>query len=357
MGSIYKEMNMKNKWMACLAFAAVIYTCSAGVVFAGTGGGSGISENGMNQALLERGYTKDTVQALSDSDRRELYNVVRKGGRVEISTIAKEIDNLSEMENILKKSRKELKKMGCTDAEITREKKAVRKICRSSRKTLKGKYKLDDTEIRFIKELDASVLGALKSADERDEKEIRQPVQASGSIASTQMKYTQAVADKSRKKPDYHVVLSYKLRYPFQLGLFSDKIAAAWGGGLNTSKEKGRASYSLTNGTRGGWKKSKIKYRKMSVNAVPNRGIKFAFPQAFGKGANVYKTKSGSASFNLYQHGKKRKDTKIVSYYCHRSVKMGNSGISITAGGAGVNLCPGKAWSKTKQRRTTISYS
>ena len=103
---------MKNKWMACLAFAAVIYTCSAGVVFAGTGGGSGISENGMNQALLERGYTKDTVQALSDSDRRELYNVVRKGGRVEISTIAKEIDNLSEMENILKKSRKELKKMG-----------------------------------------------------------------------------------------------------------------------------------------------------------------------------------------------------------------------------------------------------
>ena len=343
-----------NKWMAGLACAAVIYACSAGVVFAGSGAAGGMSEAGMNQTLIGHGYAKDTVQALSDGDRRELCSAVRKGGRLEISTTAKEIDNLSEMESVLKKSRKELKRMGCTDAEITREKKAVKKICRSSRRTLKEKYGLDDTEIRLIRAVDASARAARKGADE---KEIRQPVRASGSIASTQMKYTQAVASKSRKKPDYHVVLSYKLVYPFQLGLFSDKIAAAWGGGLNTSKEKGGTAYSLTNGTRGGWKKSKIKHRKMSVSVVPNRGIKFTFPQAFGKGEKVYKTKSGSASFNLYQHGKKRKDTKIVSYYCHRIVKMGNSGISITAGGAGVSLCPGKAWSKTKQRRTTISYS
>ena len=343
--------NKKNKWMTGLVCAAVIYTLSAGAVFAGTGSAGGTSKAGMNRVLLKKGYTKDTVLALSDSDRRELYNTVRKGGKLEVSTVANEIDNLSEMEDILKRSRKELKKMGCSDADITREKKAVKKICGSSRKTLKEKYKLDNTEIKLIKAIDASAKSGQKSADN---KKISQPVRASGSIGSNQMKYTQAVASKSRNTPNYHVVLSYRLTFPFQLGLFSDKLAAAWGGGLNTRKEKGSASYSLMNSPRPGWKKCKIKSRKMSVSVVPNQGIKFTFPQLIKW---QYKVRSGSASFNLYQKGKKRKDTKLVSYYCHRIISLGSPSISITTSGPGVSLTLGKAWSRTKQRRTTISYS
>lgn len=96
----------------------------------------------------------------------------------------------------------------------------------------------------------------------------------------------------------------------------------------------------------------------MTTDVTPNAGVQFTFPQSYGtcSNGNAAKTKSGFASFTLYQTKKQGYDTTLISNYCHRVVSVQSASISISASGPSVSLSIGGDWDTTTQKQTMLAY-
>lgn len=215
---------------------------------------------------------------------------------------------------------------------------------------LEKKHGLSKTEAKLFRKAVDNGKNNRKS-NQKYGKKLKNYVGASGSITSSEMKYTQTVVDFSvESTPQYLVLLSYEWSFPYLLGIFDDEIVAAWGGGLNTRSETGHAEYFCYSSYL--WHPSYLGDETMEIEVSPNQGIEFSFPQTSGEG----KTKRGIASFTLYQTKERGFDTKLVSQYCHRVFSIQSADISITSTEVGASISITTAWDATAQKRATIGY-
>lgn len=301
--------------------------------------------------LVDNGYSRGEVALLSEEDVTRIYEGIINGNVVDIYTCVIEIDNLAEIEAFYSCSKEELVEMGATEHDIDSTKEQLDQMYFMSDVELEREHGLSKTEAKLFRKAIDNGKSNCKS-NQKYGKELKNYVGASGSITSSEMKYTQSILDFSPAldRPEYLVFLTYDWYKPYFLGVFDDEIVAAWGGGLNTRGETGSAAY-YGYGTFG-WTSYCVGNLAMETVVSPNKGIEFIFPQ----GDRSCKTKSGGAQFRLYQTKEIGYDTTLVSQYCHRvySVKSANITISATDVGASIDITT--AWDTTTQKRTKIGY-
>lgn len=315
----------------------------------------------MIESLVEAGYTDETARALEYEDVKEVYECICNGMIVDVYTCAVENDILSEIEEYLSYEHEELIDMGFTEEEILNVDKKIAEISVLEDLELCEKYNIDKAQVKALRK--AIEKGNQNRNGENGEKKLtKNKVRASGSITSSEMTYTQTVTSTSTTLPSYNVKLSYTWKEVYFLGVFTDKIVVAWGGNLNCDKERGTAKYYTWEDVGGDFGQLKTLY-SMNVEVCPNTGIIFSFPQSVECASwsdGLLKTKSGSATFKLYQTKTRGYDTRLVSTYCHRVISISGADISFTVSssevGGGATLSIGGAWDTSAQKRTTISY-
>ncbi len=311
----------------------------------------------MIDALVEEGYTEETAEALSEEDLEYVYSGIESGDLVDVYTCSMEVDNLAEIEAFYSYSEEELIAMGIDEEAIQETEEQLEEMYNMNNSQLEQEYGLDEVDAKLFRK--AVENGKAANVEERSYgKELENPVSASGSITSSEMSYTQSVTSNSSTLPNYTVKLSYTWKSVYALAVYNDKIVAAWGGNLNSKSYSTTAKYYNWSTVGGSFGSTKVKTKSMTVDVTPNAGVEFTFPQSYGtcSNGNAAKTKTGSASFTLYQTKKQGYDTTLISNYCHRVISVKSASISISASGPSVSLSIGGAWDKTSQKKTTIAY-
>lgn len=143
----------------------------------------------------------------------------------------------------------------------------------------------------------------------------------------------------------------------YNLALFEDKIAVAWGGGLNSKDYSSLIFYydwAEVGGDFGDF------YTRQSANKEETiqAGLELEFPQAVYKDlvSPMPKTKTGYIQFTLYQTQFQGYDTKVISRYCHKVISVGGGSIDISVTGASVSLDIGYGYDTTAQAEKIIGY-
>lgn len=220
---------------------------------------------------------------------------------------------------------------------------------------LEDKYAISKIQIKAMKM--AREKGEAKNnlGEKYCRKPIENQVEASGSLTSSEISFTQSVISNREKTPNYTVNLSFAWEKPYVTRWFEDKIVVAWGGGLTTNSATGVARYSDWKSVDGGW----LKYdhsKKMTADESGSidAGIIFSFPQSDGESTNGSpEAKHGSASVNIYQTKKEGKDTIVISYFAHRRIAIVGGGIDIKAT---PSISFGTAWDTSKKCSAKITY-
>lgn len=322
-----------------------------------------VSLNEMKAVLVESGYTEETADALTDDEVRDVYQAIMDGTMECIDTVCTEVDNIADMEAILSMSDEELISEGADPQAVNGARETVNTVISASDEELEQNYGMKPAEIKAIRELSDDREAIEETGEDPSdagkpecEKEIKNLVTASGTISSSKMSYTQSVANKStKKKPIYNVTLSYGWTLPYFSDLWDDVIVVGWGGNLNSKSEKGSVKYYECNYFSGKWYKYK-KTRNMREEALPSKGYKFSFKQMASLNGCYTQPKKGSASLVVYQTKFKGLDTKLISNYCHRAVKIGSTSIGVSASGPSASISVGTAFDKSPQKSRNIRY-
>lgn len=310
------------------------------------------------ETLIEAGFTKETADALESEERDEIVKELRTDSKlVDIKTSIMETDCLADIENLLSYSDKELLASGATQESINEARADIENLSKMSDKEIMKNYDMTETEVKLLRR--AIIRGKQpKYINPGDIKNINELVTASGSLSSSTLYYTQRVSNKSTKKsPIYKVTCSYSWSRPYYLAIYKDEIAVAWGGALDTKAIKTSAKYYNWKCFGMSWQSS-FSSNTMSKDQTPQAGIEFSFPQSVKSYyyKNRPKTKKGSATVTLYQTKKQGYKTKVVSRYCHRTLRLYGTSISISASGPSASISIGSAWDKSSQKASTISY-
>ena len=276
---------------------------------------------------------------------------------MDVSTCAMEVDTLSEIENYLSCTEEELQDFGLTEEEIDECDEELSEILSMSNKELKQNFSLSNTEVKALRLAEEN---GIENRENNivDNKKISNEVCASGALTSSDIKYTQSVANQSTsKKPKYVVNLSYAWKYVYLYGCFDDKIAVSWGGNLNSMSEVGTAYYNDYNAVKFTWK-DMVSQKRMEEEPKINKGYIFEFPQSYGKCKTNSelsgKSRTGFATCTLYNDRFKNLSTKITSLYCHAVIGWDHSiAIGVPASG---EITIGSSYEKTSKRQTNIQY-
>lgn len=105
---------------------------------------------------------------------------------------------------------------------------------------------------------------------------------------------------------------------------FSNKIAVAWGGGLNVKNIKSNAKYYDVRGIIKYKHKKFYTSRKWSYTETPQTGIVFTTLQSINHGIWGTRMKSGYVKFKLYQTKRKGYETNCVAQYGHKLIGFGS---------------------------------
>ncbi len=340
-------MKLINNILAILMGLALILSSGTITAFANE-----IKSND-NKILIENGFPSEHIDVLSTNQKQELVDELKNNPtNVTITTSILEVDNLVEVENFLKCTDEELVNMGMDLDSVIETRKELNGLNKKSPEQISKEKNVSLAEATYYKK---AIEKGLSGEINQTYKETTNPVTASGSISSSKLSYSQTVTRKSPELPNYSVFLSYTWASPFTVIGFNDEIVVAWGGGLNTKNESGSSRY-YNCGTSWG---SYYETNDMTKKYTPNAGLEFIFPQSvttpqtISNGSRAL-AKTGGASFILYQTKKEGKETKIISHYCHRVIKVGTSiGIS-TSPSLSINI--GSAWDKTNQASNNIEY-
>lgn len=330
---------MKKKILSIFLALAIILSCGNFTVFA---------SEVKNDCIGE----EQTI-SLMENQKEEKEEQLEKSRKVIKTTLSMEIDMLAEIEAFLAYSEDELIAMGATKEKIDRNKEELLYYYTLSVSNLAKKLKINEIEAEMFKR---AIEAGLNSNSKI--KKHKNGVLASGSITASEMKYEQEVTDNSTStNPSYDVKLSYEWKEVYALAILDDKIAVAWGGGLNTKNISSSAYYHNWENVGGSFGNY---YTRRSMNEMETvqAGIEFEFPQAIYKDVFSYmpKTKDGFAKFTLYQTKYMGYDTKIISHYCHKVITFESASIEISASGAAVSLSIGPAYHTTAQARDIIGY-
>lgn len=312
------------------------------------------SNYGDVQLLVSQGYTVETASALSAEDRLEIAQMIRTNpSKIDINTLSLEVDNLMEIEALFSYSDAELNSMGADLSKVNKTKNELLTLC-ENKSVMARSLNANDVQVDMIRRAVEKGLENKRSGKGYDKKT---GVNASGSITTSEMTYTQSVSDYSTSsKPEYKVNISYTWKEVYALAVFDDVIVAAWGGGFNTKSISSRARYYRWASV-GGDYGSYHTYKTMDKTETAQAGIEFEFPQSVSNGWNeAAKTKSGYAKFTLYQNQYQGYDTKVLSHYCHQVISLGGASIGISASGPSVGITIGKGYDTTAQKATTLTY-
>ncbi|KAF0092549.1 MAG: hypothetical protein FD141_733 [Fusobacteria bacterium] len=306
--------------------------------------------------LIQNGLAKENLEALSNIDKEQLIENLKKDkSKVQINSVIMEIDNLAEIEAFMSRSRQELIESGADSDKVDTTRKELERFSTLSEEKLAKELNTSIAEARYIKR---AIEQGRNMSNDNQPKEIKEQeiINASGSISSTTLTYSQAVTNLSTAtRPIYKVNVAYTWNTVYALSIYSDAIAACWGGGLVTSGISSAAAYyDSTNSSFASYNKTISMTKEETIQA----GIKFRFPQAVMPKNPAYptsKTRNGSATFTIYQLQKQGYATQVASRYCHRSIRLESTSISFSTSPT-VSINVGGAWDTSAQRISTISY-
>jgi len=311
------------------------------------------SESNYNdiRILVNSGYTEGTAMALAPEERFKIaQNIVNDPSKVDIYTISMEIDNLAEIEALFSYSELELESMGADLNKVYKTKKELLKLC-DNQSIMAQKINISDIQADMIRR---AVEKGIENRESGKGYNKINDINASGSITTSEMSYTQVVDDQSTTQaPKYEVTIAYTWKEVYALAIFDDVIASAWGGGFNTKNINSNANYhDYTNiGDDFG---SYYTCRDMTKTETPQTGIEFEFPQSVYRSGDIApKTKNGYAQFTLYQNQFQNYDTKVVSAYGHQIISVG---VSVTISDSPVSVDFSIAYDETDQKTTTLTY-
>jgi|GEM_PF-3064392 hypothetical protein len=309
------------------------------------------------QILIQHGFKVETVNALNNEDKNSIATaLVSNPSLVDVSTTITEVDNLTEIEKFCSLTNEQLIQTGANLSDILRERKLVETLYTMSDTELQNKFGLSKVEGKLIKR--AIEKGKADINNNRLNESINNSeVTASGTISDGQLTYTMASVNQGGTTPNYKVTCSYSWSYPYLLGLYTDQIAIAWGGGFNTKNVSSSLRYQSVNTLSTDWTSTvtSSSYATL-ISENPNTSLQFGMPQTITDytGSNsTLKTRSGSISFNLYQTIKQGFATKIVSNYLHRIIGLSAS-VDITVSGLSVTLAPVGSWDTSAQVQNTV---
>jgi hypothetical protein len=208
---------------------------------------------------------------------------------------------------------------------------------------IKNKFDTDDVTVKLIRE-------AIKPDKDYQIKKGATDIQASGSITSSEMTYSQFLVNNSTKTGvNYNVYLNAWWKDWYTFGIFKDKVAVVWGGNLTQYRGDQYVDYynqPYQKKIWGGFATSRVAtYHESVINA----GGYYYFPQT----VSGYKARNVEINFRLKQNGRSNKSTKIISKFCHQTLGV-DSSISISASGLTVSLKPGTSYDTTVQHENVI---
>lgn len=306
--------------------------------------------------LVAYGYTEETAEALpADIQERLAKKLLEDPDSVDIATLTLETDLLSEIEAFFLFSEEELIDMGADPDAVKRTKVELLSYYSMSNSELAKTLGIDTVEAALIKE---AICSGQIHAGNKDYRNKKTGVSASGSITTSEMTYTQTAENNSTPTaPSYDVSITYAWKEVYSLAVFDDKIVAAWGGGLNSKNISSCARY-YNWSTVGGSFGSYYTYKTMNKTETVQSALEFEFPQSVNNPnvINMPKTKSGYVNFTLYQTQKQGYDTKVLSNYCHKVISVGGGSISVDVSGPSVGLEIGYGYDTNVQYESTISY-
>ncbi|WP_117161283.1 hypothetical protein [Paraliobacillus sp. X-1268] len=294
--------------------------------------------------LIEFGFDAETIELMPVDKKQELAEIIIEDpSKVDLDVSYFHLDNLSIIEFFANTDESELQELGLSSEEVELIENDLDDLREITKDEALETLELDTVGYKMLQ-------NALEENPEYNTKEVLEEntITASGYISSSKLKYTQSVANKSTKtKPQYNVGINFNWTTPYYNYLFTDRIAVAWGGGLNSKNISSSAYYYNTNTAVTKWSKLSKNY-SWSKSETPNKGIVFSTNQTSNVGN---KLKTGYVFLDLYQNKKVGKDTKIVSQFAHQIVKIG--GVSIS-GSPSITI--GTGYNKSQQRSSTITY-
>lgn len=283
--------------------------------------------------------------AVFDEDQQKEIEEFLKTNRqaVEIDYRLSEIDEIGEIRKVAQATLTELQDGGMSLKEAINTKKEIDMIKSKTKEELVNEYNISKTDAKVLK--NASLDSPNKVEDGYKNIDMENKCSASGTISTKKMASSMVKYDNSkkvngkRKNADYEILVHYQWQSDPMFVASSDKIACAWGGGLNVTTKKTQATYRYHN-------PAKNRYiftnKTPSSDEKPNKGIIYTFPQKYSKGT-IY---SAYARLRLYQGTFKNYSTKAVSNYAHRIIKATGGTISISTT-PGINI--GAGFDKSKQ--------
>ena len=297
-----------------------------------------------DKVLLEAGYTPEVLQELSTVQKKEFYDSY-KNGLASVDTVVMEIDTLRNIDDYVDMSYDEKLQNGLEKSEIQKMDKQIEQLRNMSDRELIDIFQTDKVGVRLIHD-------ALKpdcsyySTEEED-------IVASGSIASSELTFSQSVIDKStKKKCKYKVRIEFNWKKWYFCGCFSDCIVIGWGGNLTQSTEKSSVKYygqKFNKFDSSRFSSGKMTYKEITINA----GGQYSFSQCDTWGN---KAKKGNAVFYLSQKGKKNKTTKIISEFAHRVISVSSPSIGVSKEGPSASITINTAYDSSAQNQNIITY-
>lgn len=272
---------------------------------------------------------------------------------MEINTQVCSFDEVKNVEAAVNMSEEELvDKGGMSRAQAASIKKQIKSLQKMKRSDKKEQYNMSDAEVTVLDK-------ALKPQKNYEPyKNVSEKVTLSSNISSSKLMYSQAVTNFSTSKnPLYKVAICFHWLECYYWGEFSDKVAVAWGGGLNYNTPRLKnIDYSEVYGIWPAytWSSSIYGSKSPSANETPNVGVTYTFPQTYNKSLScIARAKAGEFVFNISNSKLEGKSSSVISKYCHKIV--GNGGVSISATPA-INVTGQYDVTDTDNARNKITY-
>lgn len=283
------------------------------------------SQKSNKEYLMRKGYPEEVLDNYNEKELKLVADSIkRKNGKNTIEWSMLEVDNLEELQEVVNTPNDKLKKYGMSDRDIASARKEVIVLRNKSDSYLKKQYDLTDVEVRYLRR-------ALTENKKYHRKDINKKAQLSGTISSSKLSFSMLKTVNSSKKPNYTIKVSYNWLNPYYLEAFSDKIAVAWGGGLNVKSIDSNAKYYKIKGLAPNYKYNGYKTSKdWSYTERPQKGVVFTAKQSTNNGLTTTRMKSGYVKFTLYQDKFKGYSTNCVAQYGHKQIGIGNVNISAT---------------------------
>lgn len=296
-----------------------------------------------NNILIQVGLSQEAIDHMSLGAKQNLIEAYKKDtSSVTAKTVVMEVDVLSEIDAYVNATPEEKIKYGLDDEKIKKMDNEIEILSDMSDKEMKDKFDMDDVTVKLIRE-------AIEPDKDYQIKNEATDIQASGSITTSEMTYSQSAINNSTSTGvNYDVYLNAWWKDWYVFGAFDDKVAVVWGGNLTQYSNYQYVDYYIQNhdSTWGGLSESRVPaYHESIVNA----GGYYYFPQSLSSA----KARNVEINFKLKQSGRNNQSTKILSQFCHQTLGI-DSSISISASGLSVSLKPGTSYDSTAQHSDVI---